>query len=226
MSNARKLNASEPQAQRHCVLANLTAEELRAMQIQLEERCWPAGGTLYTTGEWADSIYVITSGMVKLVRTCSDGRQRIVRLLRAGDVAGIEALASDTYDNEAVAITGARVYRMSASSLYALSARSNDVLTDLMRKWHMALRDADDWLAEFNAGPADTRVRQFVLRMRHATDPTLTTLFSREDMGAMMGLKLETVSRQLTALVRAGLIQRQDSLGRTYRIVDAVRLGG
>ncbi|MFN4103570.1 MAG: helix-turn-helix domain-containing protein, partial [Tepidimonas sp.] len=54
----------------------------------------------------------------------------------------------------------------------------------------------------------------------HATDPGVVTLFSREDMGAMMDLKLETVSREISALVRAGAIEPLDRLGRLYRIAD------
>lgn len=217
-------NPQTIEAPRGTVLPGLTAEDLRRMQIALEERRWSIGQPLYAAGERATSVYVIATGTVKLVRTASNGRQRIVRLLRGGDVAGIEALASDAYDNDAVTMSEARIYRLPASALHALSTRSQDVHTGLMHKWHQALKGADDWLADFNVGPAGSRVRQFVLRMRHAADPSLTTLFSREDMGAMLGLNLETVSRELTALVRAGLIQRHDSLGRTYRIIDATRL--
>jgi Fic family protein len=37
-------------------------------------------------------------------------------------------------------------------------------------------------------------------------------------MGAMMDLKLETVSREVTALVRAGVMEPIDKHGRHYRI--------
>ena len=56
--------------------------------------------------------------------------------------------------------------------------------------------------------------------MRHTTDPAFVTLFSREDMGAMMDLKQETVSREISALVKAGALQPVDKLGRLYRIID------
>ena len=46
------------------------------------------------------------------------------------------------------------------------------------------------------------------------------TLFSREDMGAMMDLKQETVSREISALVKAGVLQPVDKQGRLYRITD------
>jgi len=206
------------------VLTHLSVEALRRLQVPLEERQSPAGQTICLGGTKAKSVFSITSGVVKLVRTLPDGRQRIVRLLYAGDVAGIEALASDSYDNDAVTMTDVSLCRIPADALRLLSLRMPEVQSGLMSKWHQALRGADDWLADLNAGPAGMRVRRFILRMRHATDPTLVTLFSREDMGAMMGLKLETVSREISALAKAGLIQRLDAMGRSYRIVDTERL--
>ncbi len=65
----------------------------------------------------------------------------------------------------------------------------------------------------------------FILKMRHATDPSVVTLLSREDMGAMMDLKLETVSREISALVRASVIEPLDRVGRLDRIVDEAALG-
>ena len=43
-------------------------------------------------------------------------------------------------------------------------------------------------------------------------------------MGAMLDLKLETVSRTLSAFVRDGAIEPLDSHGRVYRVVDAEAL--
>jgi hypothetical protein len=44
-------------------------------------------------------------------------------------------------------------------------------------------------------------------------------LFGRDDMGAMMDLKLETVSREVTALVRGGVMEPLDKQGRHYTVL-------
>jgi len=49
--------------------------------------------------------------MIKLVRATADGRERIVRVLRPGDVAGLEALANARYDTEAIALVDTQVCR-------------------------------------------------------------------------------------------------------------------
>lgn len=63
-----------------------------------------------------------------------------------------------------------------------------------------------------------------ILKMRAENDATVSHLFSREDMGAMLDLKLETVSRTLSAFEREGLIEPLDKQSRVYRVVDAERL--
>jgi hypothetical protein len=54
--------------------------------------------------------------------------------------------------------------------------------------------------------------------MRHEVQPNQSSMFSREDMGAMMDLKLETVSREVSGLVREQVIVPLDKAGRLYLI--------
>jgi hypothetical protein len=60
----------------------------------------------------------------------------------------------------------------------------------LLEKWHRSLKEADDWLADLNFGNARQRVAGLILKMRSEHDASVATLFSREDMGAMLDLKL------------------------------------
>jgi Fic family protein len=60
--------------------------------------------------------------------------------------------------------------------------------------------------------------------MRDTDQPQYTSFFARDDMGAMLDLKLETVSREISALVREGLIHPLDKSGRRYEILNEQRL--
>jgi CRP-like cAMP-binding protein len=97
-----------------------------------------------------------------------------------------------------------------------------------MAKWHQSLKEADAWLADLNFGNARQRLAGLILNMSahqpEAAEEGLVLLFSREDMGAMLDLKLETVSRTLSAFVREGVMEPLDKQGRHYRILDKGRL--
>lgn len=202
------------------LFSNLTEDDFSLIHAPIDDLSYRAQQVLFNEGDESSGIFTLRSGMLKLTRITADGRRRIVRLLRPGDVAGLEALATGRYDSEAAALTDVTLCRIPAEVVHTLNRTSPRMHAGLLDKWQKALREADDWLASINFGTARQRVSYFVLKMRHATDPGTVTLFSREDMGAMMDLKQETVSREISALVSMGALQPVDKLGRLYSILD------
>jgi CRP-like cAMP-binding protein len=206
------------------LFADLKEEDFALIHAPIDDLEYEAGQTLANTGDNATALFTLRAGMVKLVRNTADGRQRIVRVLRSGDVIGLEALMAPTYDSDAVALTAVKVCRLPLQVIQRLNRETPRLHQRLLGKWHQSLKEADDWLAELNFGNARQRVAGLILKMRSGFDTSVVTLFSREDMGAMLDLKLETVSRTLTAFVREGLIDPVDKHGRIYRVLDADRL--
>lgn len=206
------------------LFADLNEEDFSKLHTPIDDLHFESGRALYIEGDPAKSVYTLRTGMVKLVRTMVDGRQRIVRVLRPGDVIGIEALVQSKTDSEAVALSEVGVCRIPVDVLHHLADHSPRLHVRLMQKWHHALKEADDWLAQLNFGTARQRVANIILKMRNPDDPSFTTLFSREDMGAMLDLKLETVSREVSHWVKSGAIQPLDKQGRAYRVLNALIL--
>lgn len=203
------------------LFADLNEEDFKMIHAPVDNLEFPVHAALFQEGASALGIFTLRTGMVKLVRNTADGRQRIVRVLRPGDVVGLEALAHGKYDSDAIALTEISVCRLPLSVIHTLQTNSSRLHQKLMEKWSAALKEADDWLVDINFGTARNRVGNFVLKMRDPMNPQTVTLFAREDMGAMMDLKMETVSREISALVREGVLEPQDKLGRIYRILKA-----
>jgi CRP/FNR family transcriptional regulator len=209
---------------RHCgirdmvLFADLNERDFSRIHAPIDDLEYTQGDALYAEASPAQAIFTLRSGMVKLVRSTLDGRPRIVRVLRAGDVIGLEALAGARYDTDAVALTPVSVCRIPLNVIQKLASHSPRLHGQLMNKWQRALKDADDWLADMNFGTARQRVGNLVLKMRNPNNHDTSLLFSREDMGAMLDLKLETVSREISRLVREDVIKQLDKQGRIYRV--------
>ena len=201
------------------LFADLNESDFGLIHAPIDDLVFSTGATLFHEGSSAIAIFTLRSGMVKLVRSTADGRQRVVRVLRSGDVIGLEALGDARYDTEAVALTEVSVCRIPLSVIQGLDSQSPRLHKRLMEKWSRSLREADDWLADLNFGTARARVSNFVLKMRGTHDAQIATLFGRDDMGAMMDLKMETVSREVSALVREQIIEPLDKQGRVYRVL-------
>ena len=206
------------------LFADLNEQDFGLIHAPIDDLAFQLADTVYPQGAKAKGIFTVRRGMIKLVRVTADGRQRIVRVLRPGDVAGLEALGTGHYDCDAVALTDVAMCRIPLEVIHTLAANSPRLHLRLMQKWQHALKDADDWLADLNFGSARQRVSNLVLKMRSPNDGSRVTLFAREDMGAMLDLKLETVSREISRLVREAVLEPLDKQGRMYHLRQPERL--
>ena len=152
------------------LFADLNERDFSLIHAPVDDLEIRAGDVLHAEGDTARGIYTLRNGMLKLVRVTGDGRKRIVRVLRAGDVVGLEALATARYDSEAIALTPVSVCRIPLEVIHTLGSNSHRMHLMLMRKWQQALKDADDWLAELNFGTARQRVASLILKMRDRDD--------------------------------------------------------
>lgn len=201
------------------LFADLNEQDFNLIHAPIDDLVYQSGHSLYGESDKAIGVFTLRKGLVKLVRVTADGRERVVRVLFPGDVVGLEALATGHFDSQAVALSEVSVCRIPLDVIHQLGANSPRLHRKLMEKWQSALKQADDWLAELNFGSARQRVLHFIHKMHEVAGDGTATLFGRDDMGAMMDLKLETVSREVTALVRAGVMEPLDKHGRHYKVL-------
>jgi len=201
------------------LFADLNEQDFNLIHAPIDDLVYQSGHSLYGESDKAIGVFTLRKGLVKLVRVTADGRERVVRVLFPGDVVGLEALATGHFDSQAVALSEVSVCRIPLDVIHQLGANSPRLHRKLMEKWQSALKQADDWLAELNFGSARQRVLHFIHKMHEVAGDGTATLFGRDDMGAMMDLKLETVSREVTALVRAGVMAPLDKHGRHYKVL-------
>ena len=79
-----------------------------------------------------------------------------------------------------------------------------------MQRWQRALSEADAWLTELSTGSARQRIARLLLRLVHDTHSSECELFSREDIGAMLGITTETSSRAIAAFKRKSLLMETE----------------
>ncbi len=168
---------------------------------------YPAGATIYWEASEGTSLFTVRTGLVKLTHYLPDGSQRIVRLLGKTDVLGLECMISDVYQHSAIALQAAEVCRLPVSAVKSLLHGNPRLFHTLMAQWYRALSDADRWITELSTGTARGRVIRLLLWLSERETGDSCSLFSREDLGAVLGLTAETASRAMAELKRQGLIR-------------------
>ena len=71
------------------LFADLNEQDFGMIHSPIDDLEFRAGTILFAESTAAMGIFTLRTGMIKLVRVTPDGRQRIVRVLRAGDVVGL-----------------------------------------------------------------------------------------------------------------------------------------
>ena len=164
------------------------------------------GTILYHAGDKGDYMFTVRSGALKLVQYLPDGSQRIVRIARSTDVLGLEGLLDGAYQHEAVALQPTEVCRFPSRVVRELGQQNPSLHRELMARWQRALSEADAWLTELSTGSARQRVARLLLRLVRDRETSECQLFSREDMGAMLGVTTETTSRTIAEFKRQSLL--------------------
>jgi len=188
------------------LFAGLDEKDFDQIHQPIDLYALPPGSTLYRAGDKGDRLFTIRSGILKLVQYLPDGTQRIVRLLRATDVAGLEALLGQPYQHDAVVLQPTQACSLPVSVVQALSQTNPALHQELLTRWQKALEEADAWLTELSTGSAKQRVARLLLRMVRDEQSSECSLFSREDMGAMLGITTETASRTIAEFKRRSLL--------------------
>lgn len=185
---------------------------------------YEAGETVVFESDVAASVYSLTSGLLRLSKLLPDGRRQIAGFLFPGDFLGITMEEEHAFTAEAVApSTLCRFPRNRfddfvsghpslESRLYAVAAHE--------------LAAARQQLVLLGRKTATERVASFLLMLagRCARDrqEDVVLPMSRSDIADYLGLRIETVSRELTGLKIARIIRLTGR--QSLQIVDHDRL--
>jgi len=217
--------------------ANRRASQRISETLQLLERTLDpqrrivhAGEAIYQTGETFSHLYVLNSGIFKLLSLSADGREQVVGLKFRGDWMGFAGIAKGRYACDAVAMDTGEVWAIRYDALLAACARH----PELMALVHEAMsgeimRDRDSMMSVCTL-PADARVADFLrywadcLARRGLRTDQITLCMTRAEIGNYLGMTLETVSRALSKLVKQQLICFPEKGRRDIRIADVARL--
>jgi CRP/FNR family transcriptional regulator len=189
------------------LFANVKPEDLHSMDSPITYQVLEKGGKLYEADEKAEYLYTMHDGVLKLEQHLSTGEQRILRLLKRGDLAGIEAVTADKYQHDAIAMTTISVCKIPAEIVLSYSLMSPELHANLLKKWSDALTLSSTWLTRLSTGPARYRIIRLLIWLSETCDQEQFILPGREDTGKILALTTETVSRLIAELRRDGVLE-------------------
>ncbi len=180
---------------------------------------YPSGSVIYNNHTHRKFIYTIRHGMVKLTNNAHNGGSRIVRLLGPGDAIGLELLdGNNGYHHTAVAVDNVDVCRIPVSTIKKTIAERPSVYTQISHQLQTQLDLADQWIVALGTGTARQRVAHLLLLLDgfFADKNGAFNLINREDMAAVIGTTVETVSRMIAEFKRQNILCKYKSKNSLY----------
>lgn len=172
------------------------------------------GSVLYQVETNKKFIYSIRHGIVKLVHVEKNGGKRIVRLLGPGATLGLELLdGAECYHHTAIAVDKVDLCKIPTDTILSLENNYPSLCEKIRRQLQDQLDFSDRWIVALGSGAAKQRVAQLLLMLNEFfvdADGTFI-LLSGEDMAAMIGITVETVSRMIAEFKREKLLFKKKS---------------
>lgn len=197
---------------RRAICHALSAEELTALAARGRRRSIARGQTLLWEGDDALVVATVLEGMLKLSASTGDGREQIVGIVYPSDFIGRPF--GQRASHSVTALTDARLCLFTRPEFDAFARDHPELEHDLLERALHELDRARGLMLLLGRMTAEERIATLLLEMaqrfagKGSEDGTdrFELPIDRRQMADILGLTVETVSRQLGRLRGIGLI--------------------
>ena len=166
---------------------------------------------LFRAGDPATDLFVIREGQVKLTRTDIDGHEHLISLVGAGYFLGFDTIGNPLYSYSAETLAPTVFCRVKHSDMLRIIRQYPKVSLNVLLAVNEQLAQARNLIRVLGQKSATEKVAALLLSLIpphfEGTDAAAQALhLSRIEMAEILGLTVETVSRNMAQLQRQGII--------------------
>ncbi len=222
------LQCGECPIRHRAVCARCESDELARLEQIKYYRSFQAGQTIIWSGDRMEFVGSVVSGIATLTQTMEDGRRQMVGLLLPSDFVGRPGRSTAAFD--VTATTDLVMCCFRKKPFEEMMATTPHVAQRLLEMTLDELDAAREWMLLLGRKTAREKIaslisiiarRDAALHLRRSSgELTVDLPLTREDMADYLGLTLETVSRQISALKRDGVISLEGNRHVTIPDID------
>ncbi|HEX4882938.1 MAG TPA: helix-turn-helix domain-containing protein [Casimicrobiaceae bacterium] len=199
----------------------------RVLDLTRARRRFGKGEALYVPGTPVGALFAIQSGSVKAAFGTTDGRRQLVAYHIVGDIVGFAGLATGKHADEASAAEPTEAGLLPYLDLARLARDDPQLHANLTRLLAVTSARGRASVLRLSSDNARARLASFLLVLgerfaRRGHSPHAYPLpLTNHEIGSLIGLTPETVSRTVSAFAREELLRRG---GKRVELVDPERL--
>lgn len=222
------------ESHQNCVtFAEFIRGNLRGLQEFSARHQYARGQTVYCMGDWADEIYRIDAGRVKIVRLSPDGQQKILSIYEAGDFFGELCICGGVKRSEqAVALEPLQVTSFQVKGLVRVLRKQPEMVLELLLLMCARLRESHDHIATLAFDNVPRRLVREILRLSRAPGARvddngvhLGVNLSHEELAHLVGTSREMITIVMNQFRQQGLVDytRRHILAHPDRMEEYLR---
>ncbi|NIG52472.1 Crp/Fnr family transcriptional regulator [Chitinophaga sp. Cy-1792] len=205
------------------------ADQTNLEQIDAAKVCssYKKGQVIFHEGAYPFGVFCINDGKIKLSHSGDDGREQIVRLVKAGDIMGYKALLSnERYTATATALEDSSICFIPKDLFLGILQKDASMSFEMMRILSSELRKAELKITHLAQKPVRERLAETLLFIRetYGLEPdgqTLNVRLSREEIANLVGTATESAIRLLSEFKKDGMIELD---GKKIRLLDVPQI--
>lgn len=205
----------------HAICDALGTSDIGELSDIMTHRTLSAGEVILHQGESSQLFAVIMSGVVKLTQILPDGREQIVGLLSAAHSLGNPVTSVSNENVECV--TDVKLCCFRRAQFGAVLRANPELEHRLLEQTVNDLKQARQWMTVLGKLGAQEKMARFILWLwkenrnmcphRELSEPGSIIYFplKREEIAGLLGMTIETVSRNISKLKTEGIIDLLDA---------------
>ncbi len=209
------------------IFAELTEGELAFLAQRTVAKRYASGELIFSEGDACPGLNVIESGFVKIFKSSASGREQVLALDGPGhSIAELPVFDGGKYPASAVAVQDTVLLFISKQDFQTLCLEHPQVALKVLRVVGRRLRGLVAIIEELSFTTVRQRLAALLLRLARTTTKTaggvrIELPATNQELAAQIGTVRELVSRNLSRLQAAGIIQID---GRAVTIPDVSML--
>lgn len=209
------------------LFGGLSSEQVARLGCVFRPARYRRSQILFFEGGTGQHVFALHSGLVKVVKSLENGKDRITRVLFPGELFGLEALTEATYPLTAVTLRDCEICAASRDEFLEFLHTNPDVALGMVRFLVSEVTRVRTQVTDMSFKDARKKVATLLLSLISSETPTpaqpypLLLPFSRQEISEILELSPETVSRTLSTFRREQVL---DARGRRLTVHDMGKL--
>lgn len=195
---------------------HLSDEQLTSLAEHSREVQFRKNAVLMTEGDRGESMYVITSGAVKVFVSDEEGKELVLYEQGPGAVIGDIALLDDEPRSASVSTLDKTTALMIGKSSFVQCLKdSPEMSLGIIRSLTQRLRDATEGSRSLALDNVYRRLADKLQELSISdgdSQPHLEKKYSHQDLGNMIGASREMVGKVMAELVKGEYVELQDGI--------------